>query len=239
MATTIAGLPAVQSQIATALLELEHPTEGSTKSTLSALALFLSTLPVSSVTTTNWNNATQPGVVYFGVGSGVTNSPATAADTDVYGCSFKEANTTTLFQVAYLVETRETAMRFYNGTTWSAWTYGLTSDNFFTRIKSFMSAVLPVTPNAGDGTMTLDISAHQCFDIASGAFTTRTIAFSALGSNLAKTLVIKLTGNKTTNWPGAVSWIEGSAPVLGSTATYVTLLNFNGSYVGTTTLAIS
>ena len=95
----------------------------------------------------------------------------------------------------------------------------------------------PVYTNATSGaSLGLDLANGQVQDITLTANCTFTFTGSSASSAYGFLLILRqdATGNRTATWPGSVSWPNGTAPVLSSAASAVTLIRFDTVNNGTT-----
>lgn len=83
----------------------------------------------------------------------------------------------------------------------------------------------PMTASTG----TMSVAKGQAFKLTAGSG--RTVAFTNVPAGKALTVVVKVMGNGTVNWPAGTKWVD-KVPVLKATYTYVSFLLMDGNITG-------
>lgn len=84
----------------------------------------------------------------------------------------------------------------------------------------------------------MDVNVSQVFKVDGTA--SKTMSFTNLPANRAMTIVIVFAGaGAGLTWPAGLAWSNGTAPVLGTTRTVVTILWDGTNLTGTTSLTVS
>lgn len=84
----------------------------------------------------------------------------------------------------------------------------------------------------------MDVSVSQVFKVDGTA--SKTMSFTNLPTNRAMTIVIVFAGSGASlTWPSGLAWSNGTAPVLGTTRTVITILWDGTNLTGTTSLTVS